>query len=306
MSAPYDFEGLWLKAKLFVNHAMDDPAERSFEERALWASLALELLAKAALARQSPLLIAVPSEDGTNVLIALGLIGGDARFESVPAKTLYSRCEKAFKPFDKGEAGKITQARNAYLHGPTAEFAKIPEKAWWPRYWAQAVILVSACDRAVVDLVGYSRAPVVSGHLEQNRKNIEHRTEMLVERARQRRAQYEAGTLPAKVAREWQPGQSMSAGLSHSHLVECPACENEGFLEGDEVVNVDTQYYQISEEDYDVVVTLTVQGDYFGCPHCGLVLDSYELLSQVGLAEDFDIEGGSDDIPAYEGDYGND
>jgi len=93
VTAPYDYEALWLKAKSFLNRAMDDEGdERSFDEQALWASLALELLAKAALARVSPLLIAEPTQDGTNLMIASGLIEGDARFTSVRAKTLYSRC----------------------------------------------------------------------------------------------------------------------------------------------------------------------------------------------------------------------
>jgi len=111
MSVPYDYEALWLKAKLFLNRAMEENEPRSFDERALWASLALELLAKAALARVSPLLIAEPSEDGTNLLIASGLVEGDARFTSVRAKTVYSRCHKAFKPFSEAEAMKITHAR---------------------------------------------------------------------------------------------------------------------------------------------------------------------------------------------------
>ena len=70
-------EALWSKAKVFLNRAMDPGAERSFDEQALWASAALELLGKAALARVSPLLIAEPTEDGTNILIATGLIQGD-------------------------------------------------------------------------------------------------------------------------------------------------------------------------------------------------------------------------------------
>lgn len=305
MSAPYDHEALWLKAKLFLNKAMDDEDVRFFDERALWASLALEVLAKAALARQSPLLIAVPSEDGTNVLIALGLIGGHARFESVAAKTLYSRCEKAFKPFSRAEAEKITHARNEYLHGATAEFTRIPETAWWPRYWAQAVILVAACDREVEDLVGASRATVVRKHLEQNKKNVEHRTEMLLERARQRRAQYEAGTLPARVAREWQPGRSLTASLGHSQDKTCPACRDRGVVEGDNVIDVETEYEQVDADDYDVIVTLTVASEYFSCPHCGLVLDDYQVLEKAGIEDIFLTEGDSSDI-AYEGDYGND
>lgn len=59
-----DPDALWLKARLFINHAMDAGEPRSYDERALWASLALELLGKAALARVSPLLIAQPNEEG--------------------------------------------------------------------------------------------------------------------------------------------------------------------------------------------------------------------------------------------------
>ena len=53
MSKPWDPDALFIKAKLFLNHAMDDDS-RQFDEQALWASLALELLAKAALAKVSP------------------------------------------------------------------------------------------------------------------------------------------------------------------------------------------------------------------------------------------------------------
>jgi hypothetical protein len=306
VSAPYDHEALWLKAKLFLNRAMDDHEVRPFDEQALWASLALELLAKAALARQSPLLIAVPTEDGTNVLIALGLIGGDARFESVPAKTLYSRCEKAFRPFNKSEAEKITWARNEYLHGAAGGFTPIPANAWWPRFWAQAVILIAACDKGIEDLVGDTRESIVTSHLEQNKKNIEHRTEMLLERARQRRAQYEAGTLPAKVAGEWQPSRSLTAGMTHREDQTCPACGRDGVIEGDNVSNVETVYEQIDEDDFDVLVTLTVDADYFSCAQCGLVLDDAQLLEQAGVDLYFLTAGDSDDYLQYEGDYGND
>src|SRR5664279_5112666 len=108
MTAPYDHDALWLKAKLFLNHAMDPGETRTFDESALWASLALELLAKAALARVSPLLIATPTEDGLNLLIASGPVEGDARFKSVTAHTLFGRCHKAFKPFNEREVQAIT------------------------------------------------------------------------------------------------------------------------------------------------------------------------------------------------------
>jgi len=91
MIEPYDHEALWAKAKVFLNRAMDPGPERAFDEQALWASAALELLGKAALARVSPLLIAEPTEDGANLLIATGLIEGTARLAAVSADLGISR-----------------------------------------------------------------------------------------------------------------------------------------------------------------------------------------------------------------------
>src|SRR5215472_5633265 len=135
MSAPYDHYALWIKAKLFINRAMDNDDVRTPEERSLWAALALELLAKAALSRVSPLLVAEPTEEGTNLLIASRLIQGDARFTSVRAKTLFTRCQKAFKPFSLQEATLITVAQVEDRHSSGVGFASIPPQAWWPKFW---------------------------------------------------------------------------------------------------------------------------------------------------------------------------
>lgn len=306
MSAPYDYEALWLKAKLFLNRAMDEDEYRAFEEQALWASLALELLAKASLARVSPLLIAEPTEEGTNLLIASGLIEGDTRFTSVRAKTLYSRCHKAFKPFSEQEAAKITHARNEYLHGAAAGFTSIPAAAWWPRYWRLAVILISALERDISDMVGADRRATVESHLDQNQRNIEHRTEMLIERAKQRLSQWQAGTLPARVAAEWRPGLIAGAGLRYSAPATCPACGGTGMIEGEDSLDVDVRYERFTEDDYEVMVEIVATADYFSCSACGLTLDDYQLIAQAGFDDTFDAEGSDDDIPDYEGDYGND
>ncbi|MFB7169851.1 hypothetical protein ACFCYM_03325 [Streptomyces sp. NPDC056254] len=304
MIAPYDHEALWTKAKLFINRAMDDDGIRSFDEQALWAALALELLGKSALARVSPLLIAEPSEDGANLLIASGLVEGDARFISVRAKTIFSRCQRSFKPFNSAEASKITNARNEYLHGAGAGFVALPPKAWWPRFWSQAAILISALDKDIEDFVGADREEVVTSHLSQNAKNVEHRTEALIERAKQRLAQYRSGALSAKVAAEWKREVDLTAGFNHRCFHGCPACDSEGILEGHVVSDSEVEYEQVSEDDFDVLVTLTVGSEYFSCQTCRLILDNYEFIVQAGLPEDFEVAGDQGDI--YEPEYGND
>ncbi len=156
------------------------------------------------------------------------------------------------------------------------------------------------------DLVGFDRAATVESHLEQNKKNVEHRTEMLIERARQRRAQYEAGTLPARVAADWSPGNAHTAGLRFQEPATCPACGEAGIVEGDDSLDMEVRYEQMSADDYEAVVDVTASAEYFSCSECGLVLDNYELVEQAGLDTTFATAGDTDDVVEYEGDYGND
>lgn len=302
MIAPYDHEALWNKAKVFINRAMDGSPERSPDEEALWAAAALELLGKAALARVSPLLIATPSEDGVNILIASGLIEGDAKFNSVAASTIFKRCQRAFRPFNAGEAQKFADARNEYLHGAGLGFV-LPANAWWPKFWSLASILVTAQDRELSELVGDDRLATVEKHLEQNTKNVEHRTEALIARAQQRLSQYRAGTLPAKIQALWTADADVTMGLDYNTSHPCPACESAGLLEGNEYSDAVYEYEQTEPWEFPSAwATLTVPSDFFSCPHCHLTLE-YDLLVEAGLPESFEVV---DDDPPFEQEYGND
>ncbi len=305
MTAPWDSEALWLKAKLFINYALDEDVTRIFDERALWASLSLELLAKAALSRASPLLIAVPNEDGNNLLAADGLTQDTATFKSITATTVFKRCGRAFKPFNGDAAIRLAQDRNRYLHSATASITAIPEEGWWPRYWAFAVVLVNACDRDLDSFVGASRRPVVEAALAQNSKNMQERAHMLLERARQRLARFQAGEMRGAELRDWERPSDLSAELRYSERVTCPACgSDDGLLEGDDVVDTETEAEQVSETDYDVWLKLDVAADYFSCATCRCVLDSFEVLEASELPTTFAAIGDPADF--WEPDYGND
>jgi hypothetical protein len=309
VTAAYDHEALWAKAKVFLNRAMDPGPERSLDERALWASAALELLAKAALARVSPLLIAEPTEDSTNILIAAGLIEGTARFTSVSTSTVFKRCQKAFRPFSAPDAQKFADARNEYLHGSGVGFMKIPPQAWWPRYWALADILVTAHDHSIADLVGPDRTLQVEDYLAQNARNVEQRTEALIARARQRLAQYRAGTLPARIQAEWLADPGPGPGLPYYAGAECPACGDVGIVEGEDGSNQLSFEYSYDLEDGSPVgatATLDVPVEYFSCHTCHLVLNGYELIRQAGLPDSFEFLDTDPEWPKEEPEYGND
>ena len=302
MNEAWDERALWQKARLFLNHAMDADEPRDFDERALWASLALELLAKGALARISPLLIATPNEEGTNLLAASGLVQGSGSFNSVAATTLFTRCARAFRPFDESEAKKIARARNEYLHGGSAVFSPIPEEAWWPSFWAQAAILVHAQDKTLEELVGLDRLAAVDNYLAKNKRNLQQRAEVLILRARQRLQQYRSGDLPSKFLAEWQHPSDLSASLMYSTYTDCPVCGEAGKLEGDTIGSSEMRYGGSGPDDWDTWVELTIYADYFSCATCRIVLDGTDLLDAAGLDTVF-VEIGD---PPDEPDYGND
>lgn len=307
MIAPYDHVALWNKAKVFLNRAMDKEPERSFDEQALWASAALELLGKAALSRVSPLLIADPTEEGLNILIASKLIEGNAKFTSVSAGTIFKRCGRAFRPFSADDAQDFANARNEYLHGPGLNVMTLPPHAWWPRYWSLAAVLVTAQDRELEELVGPDRTSEVLSYLEQNTKNVEQRTEALISRAKQRLTLYRSKQLPVKIQMEWDTIPDLTLGMTYSTPAQCPACGSSGTAEGEDSSAADYRYeveYDEEEGPIGMWAEITVPIDYFSCPTCHLVLDRYEMVVEAGMTETFTVIDDDPDPP--EPDYGND
>ena len=301
MITPYDPIALWNKAKVFLNRAMD-PDGRAFDEQAFWASSALELLAKAALARHSPVLIAEPTEDGRNLLVATGLLTGDARFTSVAAKTIFSRCSRAFRPFNNDMALRIAHARNEYVHGAGIGFLAVPPEQWWSQYWSLATVLIDAQDQDLDALVGSDRIQIVEKYLAMNAHNIEQRVESLLQRARQRLALFQAGQLPAPLDREWRATTTLSAQLSYSTGHTCPACGADGTLEGDDYDDLEYEY-DGDEDAYWVTATAKINADHFNCDTCHLVLDGYELLEKADVPTTFETHI---EDPEPEQEYGND
>lgn len=298
MPAPYDYEALWLKAKVFINRSFDALDEGEFDVAALWAAFALELLGKAALAKVNPLLIADPSDDGKSLLIAAGVSRDVSGFKSIPAKGVFSRCARAFPPFNATEAARIAVNRNEELHSGSLPFSDLPEEAWWQRFWAQAVLLVHAQDETLESFVGPKRVPSIESQLAKNAENLTLRVQSLIQRAVQRYELLTSSQLTAKVAAEL--AATTSIGLDHMTIAECPACRERGFLYGDYVADSDVEY------DYEEGVAwehLSVYSEIFSCDHCGLLLEGQEFVRVAGLPEAFEIEREAE--PVWD-DYGND
>ena len=187
MVHPYDHEAVWMKAKSFINRSFAALDKEDFPLAALWAANSLELLAKSALCKINPLLVAHPTDDGTSLLLAAGLPGDSSKYRSVFAKALFSRCARAFRTFDKNVAMGIAHLRNAELHSGAAPFNTIEDQPlWWERFWSLAEVLINHYAGSLEDFVGSGRAGEVQQHLERNKENVQRRVQSRFDAARQR------------------------------------------------------------------------------------------------------------------------
>lgn len=299
------FDDLWAKAQVFARRSLSDEAVRDFDERVFWATTALEFLAKAALAHISPLLIIPPDADGKHVLAALGVIAHDgADIQTIQAKALWSRAEKTFRSFSGREAAQFSASRNEYMHGGGTGTPLHPEAVWWGKLWNQASILVVAADQDLHALVGSTLQGQVQGYLAQHKDHVEQHVSALLERAQQRLDQRGNPATPAALRDELSKPFEASAQLLHISTADCPACGDEGSLEGEDYGDVEIIHPDDPEDMWtSPTERLQVYAVYFGCPNCHLVLDRLEFLEQAGVPTTFTIE---QDYEPDEYDYGND
>ncbi|NCT91956.1 hypothetical protein GXB85_13495 [Cellulomonas sp. APG4] len=298
----FSADGYWTKTLLFINRALEPDSIRSEDERRLWASLALEQLAKWALARTSPTLVADPVRaDGDQLFRALGLREGGP-YVSITASTAFKRCAAIYRPFSDTEAAKFANARNEYLHGTEVALLTLPAEAWWSRFWSLVNVLLSAHQLGPDSLVGSDRATEVEEHLSRNAQHIKHRFEALVDAARRTLNRYEAGLMLADEAARWKRTVDLAAWLKYKGEAECPACGAVGTAESDIEDSKDVVWS--GDPDVSPYIEVTFTPDYFSCPQCHLVLDNYELVAEGDLADQITM---ATDDPIYEeGDYGND
>lgn len=303
---PFDPVGFWIKSVLFINRALGT-RPTSEDERRIWASLALELLAKWALAETSPTLVADPlTGKGVQMYKALGLRAGDDNV-SVAASTAFTRCAELYKPFNANKALEYSAARNDYLHGAGLNLMKLPNHAWWSGYWALVQILLVANGKNMQQLVGPVRIREVDQSLALNKKMIEDQVTAAIEAAKQNLEQSRNNSFSAAQAYKWSRFRPRS--LEYESTGTCPACGNIGTVSA-ELFDESEVHWPDPENYHEVPIPVRevlFTPDLFQCPVCHLVLWTYEEIKQAdpGLADQCSIEVEAE-VDDYEPDYGND
>lgn len=276
----WDRNSLWSKAVLYMQRAAAQDKESP--EFGLWASLGLELLARATVSHTSPALLADPDKDQRNLLHALGISLNHSP-KSIPTIQVITLCKTLVPAFTDEEfkaASALINRRNEELHTGAAAFATFPLQSWIGSFFRCCKILAEHQGETLASLFGKEEATVAEGILH----SVEAGVTTQVKAAISAHARvFEAKGIEEKT-RLTSDAEAESDKLSHRghHRVVCPSCKSRATVQG-------TAYggERLEHKDGMIIVRESVIPTKFNCMACGLKLTGYQELVAAGVGDHF-------------------
>lgn len=273
---PWSEEALFSKARLYIeqmeSHASDD------WQLGFWSSLSLELLARAAIAHISPVLLA-DAKDPQNLVHALGLEPTQKKFipKSIPAQEVFNRLKVLVPTYSEEVSGFCAQhanRRNAELHSGQLAFANKPPD-WLPQFYMVCRILLDSMGRRLSDFVSDedSAQAMIASYEDDAAKAVEqiikaHYQVWLGKDEDERTA----ASVRADV---W-------AARQKGHRVNCPACGCRALIFGNPVGKVSKKI-----EGEHVIQKQAMLPSKFSCVACSLRIDGLSKLVACRLGSQF-------------------
>jgi hypothetical protein len=265
------------KAQLYFeqmhNHAHDD------WKFVLWSTLALEFLARAALARISPTLLA-DAKDWNNILYALEQQPRAQRFvpKSVNLSVVIDRLMETIPNFDPELAGiaKVHIARrNEELHSGNNSLYGLGTSAWLPDFYRCSKVLLQSMGEDLKTCLNrgatQSAEQMIAASVDQSANAV--RQDIEAHKAQWLQVQDDEKQQLISRASTWATRQT-------GHRVKCPACNCDALvvglpvappiktIQGDEITEL--QQYLPSK---------------FECISCGLKISGLPRLNASGLGD---------------------
>lgn len=306
--AAINSDALYNKSKVYIGRALTRKANNELDEYQLWASLALELLGKAALAQKHPSLIVDPNH-WKSLFVAAGInITTDVK--TITASTLFERLSHCIQRFDsrlKEFCEGISARRNAELHSAELPFRAMRLDAWETRYWHACDTILQHLESTLDDWLGAADAKAPRQLLVEASNALEAAVKHRIEAAKR---QFEERKKPEKerlIAEANLLHPVAQAALFRKEFdgiwdVVCPACAGKAFMAGEQTRE------DITEDRDDSAIWEIVErefvGEQFICPICELAFKGTDELVVSNL-EYIHSDEQTREIE-YEPDYGND
>lgn len=278
LSATWDPQALCDKAERYIQQAQGLDSDEW--DRALWSSLALELLARAALANVHPALLAEPDKTGSNLTSALGFEPIEKKFSprSITVAEVFRRLATMLPDFSTEHEGfgvQFTGRRNAELHSGEAAFDGLKGSSWQPRFYQTCAVLLSSMGLTLEEFVGVDEAKaaeaLIAAAADESAKAVKGEVEAHA-KVWQAKGADERSALVAQ-AEAWATRQS-------GHRVQCPACGSPALVVG---AAVSAPVRKL--DDDEIVEKQEYLPSHFECIACGLKIGGLSRLAVVGLAD---------------------
>lgn len=303
----WTYNKLWLKGKVYMSKALSE--DRESEMFPFFAAIALELIARATLAKVHPVLLADPRE-GENILYVFGFQKKPLYIPiSVPTKTVLERCEVIVPNFTENEktfCKEITIKRNEELHSGNLGFDNFPTKIWLSKYYKTLKILLEFQEKTLLDFLGSDEANAAEEMIAERDANLE---KTIKDRISIHKKSFEALSIEIQTEKISNSEKDKWFGSRVYRKDEiCPSCGNNGILTG--------KLISISEgkaSDADIIQNLNILPTHFICLCCDLQLTNHQELDAIELGGQYKIEEIFDPREYFEieniepdFDYGND
>ncbi len=274
-------EPLLAKAKLFFERARNGSPEDP--EFGLWNAFGLELLARAALAKISPTLLALPSDDHKYLRYALGSGVETGARRSIPANLVFSLCNDLVKGFGKREATiarALAERRNEELHSGASAFVEYSANKWLPDFYRSCVVLGNFLNTNLEELFGETEAADARRLMVEVTKDTRQAVQDKISACRK---VFEGKARPEQDEARKQ-AETLGEELSRKrrHRAQCPACNSVGTQEGDSFGRE-----RVEHADGEIIVRQTVAPVAFQCTACGLKLNGFSELEAAELGSHY-------------------
>jgi hypothetical protein len=256
--------------------------ERTDWQFGFWSALTLEMLARAAVAKVSPTLLA-QSNNWNNIYYALGQTPTESTYvpKSIDIAEVFNRLKSIFPNNFTQEIHNFCilhiNLRNTEMHSGDLPFDGFGTSNWLAKYYLTCRILLHSLDEKLDILLGTDEAKVA---------------ETLIQALEDKAAKAVGTTIKehktawhSKTDKERKSLVKQAQALTSRHVghrVKCPSCGNTALLQGSPL-GAPTQRL----EDDIITERQSILPSHFECLVCGLKITGYSKLAACGLGDAF-------------------
>jgi len=275
----WDAKALFNKAQLYIEQMLT--VDHNDWRFLFWSTLSLELLARAALANISPVLLA-DGKNWNNILFSIGIQPPVKKFipKSIDIREVFSRLELLVPEFTtelEGFCKSHLTKRNEELHSGYMPFTDVKSSSWLPTYYRACEVLLKFLDSTLEIYLGKEEADVALKLIKAAKDESAKAVAKIIKDFKIKWSKKDSNE-----KKKLQSKASLWVTRHKGHRVNCPSCGCDAIVTGTPI----SAPIKTIEED-EIIETQEYLPNKFECVACGLKISGFSRLSAAGLGDPY-------------------